>query len=141
MTSLAMFYVDHGDAKNALTYATRADVAARSLPDKNIQVPYARYALARALLLDGRLREALPLLESAFKARASIYPQGHPIVEATRSWLGVARFETGDKQAGAELARNAYEALLEKLGQNHALTKRARDNLEKIEAMQTADAH
>ncbi len=136
LSTMTMFYVDHGDARNAIEHGARAVDDAKDLPDTNLQVPYAHYAYARALLLSGDASSAVPLFKSALAERIAIYSATHPQSLITESWLGLASAQVGDRATGTNLALHAYEQLRDTLGDDHPFAKRARANLEKIRAMQ-----
>ena len=135
LSSMTMFYVDHGDVPQALAYGARAVADAAALPKTNLQFPYAHYSFARALLLADRPQEAVVPLTVALAARIAIYTEQHPQTLITKSWLGLARAETGDVAAGRTLARDAYAGLREKFGDEHAMTQRARSNMQRIEGL------
>ncbi len=137
LSSMTMFYIDHGDAQQALVYGARAVADAAALPKTNLQFPYAQYSYARALLLAGRAHEAIAPFAAALAARSAIYPQQHPQTLITQSWLGLARAEAGDVAAGLALAREAYAGLRDKLGEEHGITKRAQSNVQQIESLAT----
>jgi serine/threonine protein kinase len=135
LSTITLFYVDHDDAVQALAYGARAVDGATHLPTNNLQVPYAQYSHARALLLAARPAEAVPLLQSALAARVAIYSAHHPLALITQSWLGLAHARTGDRAGGEELARSAYTHLRDSLGDDGRMTKRARAVLDTIEAL------
>jgi eukaryotic-like serine/threonine-protein kinase len=135
LSTITLFYVDHDDAAQALAYGARAVDGATHLPANNLQVPYAQYAQARALLLAARPAEAVPLLQSALTARVAIYSAQHPLALITQAWLGLASARTGDLAGGADLARNAYTHLRDSLGEDNRMTKRARAVLDTVEAL------
>jgi serine/threonine-protein kinase len=135
LSTMAMFYLDHGDGANALTYGERAVEGAKSLSETNLQVPYARYSYARALLFAGDAQKAVPLLQSALSERIALYSATHPQSLITQSWLGLAMAQAGDRATGADLAQRAYDQLRAKLGDDHSMTKRALGNVEKVAAL------
>ncbi len=138
LSTLTMFYVDRKDAAKALEYGTRAVEGSRNLPANNLQVPYAQYAQARALLLAARPAEAVPLLQHALTTRVAIYSSDHPLALITQAWLGLARAQTGEREAGRDLADSAYVRLRNSLGAEHRMTQRARSVLESIDALPIA---
>ncbi len=135
LSTMAMFYLDRGDGANALAYGARAVEGAKALSETNLQVPYARYSYARALLFSGDAKKAIPLLQSALSERVAIYSATHPQSLITQSWLGLAMVQAGDRAAGAELTRRAYEQLRATVGDDHVMTKRALGNVEKVAAL------
>jgi serine/threonine-protein kinase len=135
LSALTLFYVDQKSATKALEYGTRAVDGSRALPANNLQVPYAQYAQARALLLAARPAEAVPLLQHALDARRTIYASDHPLVLITQAWLGLARAQNGERSAGRELANDAYLHLRESLGESNRMTQRAREIVGIIDAL------
>jgi serine/threonine-protein kinase len=135
LSALTLFYVDRNDAAKALEYGARAVESSRNLPATHLQVPYAQYSDGRALLLATRPAEAAVLLQRALAARVAIYSADHPLALITQAWLGLARAQTGERDAGRDLANRAYVQLRESLGADHRMTQRARGVLEAIDAI------
>jgi eukaryotic-like serine/threonine-protein kinase len=133
--SVTLFYVDQNNATKALDYGARAVEGSKHLPANNLQVPYAQYSQARALLLAARPADAVPLLQSALAARVTIYSADHPLALITQAWLGLARAQTGERDVGREMAKAAYSHLRDSLGDDHRMTKRARTVLDTIDAL------
>jgi hypothetical protein len=87
------------------------------------------------LLLAARPAEAAPLLQRALAARVAIYSSDHPLALITQTWLGLARAQMGEREAGRDLANSAYVHLRESLGDDNRMTQRARGVLDAIDAL------
>ncbi len=138
LSTLTWRSVQQGDATSALAYGTRAWAGAQKLAPDNPSVDYAAITYAQALMLAGRPREALPLVETALKMRRARLLPGSALVTNTESVLGLAKAQAGDIAGGAALARTAYETQLEKLGPTHQLTEIAKERLRQIDTLEQA---
>ena len=127
--------VQRKDVASALAYGARAWASAQKLPPENPSVDYAAITYAQALMLAGRSREALPLVEAALKKRKARLPPDSALVVNTESVLALAQAQAGDIESGTALARSAYARQLEKLGATHQLTVIARERLREIDAL------
>jgi eukaryotic-like serine/threonine-protein kinase len=123
------------DVDAALDHGARAWSLARALPDDHPAVGYAANLYAQALMLAHRPADAVPLLRTSLRIRKDHYAADHPLVVNTESALGLAEAESGDVEAGAALARSAYERQRAKLGDQHEMTVAARTRLDEIAAL------
>lgn len=126
------------DVAAALAHGARGWSAAQTLSADHPAMGYAANTYSQALMLAGRPREAVPLLEVSLRIRKARYPADHPLVVNTESVLGLAEAQSGDGQAGAALARSAYERQLAKLGADHEMTVAARRRLADVDAILAA---
>jgi len=126
------------DVAAGLAHGARAWAAAQTLSADHPAMGYAANTYSQALMLAGRPREAVPLLEVSLRIRKARYPADHPLVVNTESVLGLAESQSGDVQAGAALARSAYERQLAKLGADHEMTVAARQRLTEVDAILAA---
>ena len=113
--NLAVLQLDEGDVAQALPalqghlehYRAAPDSAHNSMTEAALSLH-----VGRALLLDGQLQRALPLLQRNAGILAEIYPK-NPALAQGRSWLGLCCLALGDApqaRALADLARAALHA-------------------------------
>ena len=142
MTLASMTYHDvvRKDVAAALEHGARAWAIAQKLPVDHPAAGYAANVFSQALLLAGKPREAIPLLQISLRVRKAHYPADHPLVVNTQSVLGLATAEAGDIPAGEALSRSAYERQLTKLGEKHEMTVAARERLDTIEALKVSSS-
>jgi tetratricopeptide (TPR) repeat protein len=132
--------VQQKDVASALAYGARAWTSAQKLPPENPSADYAAITYAQALMLAGRPREALPLVEEALRKRRARLPPDSAFVVNTESVLALAEAQAGDIASGATLAQSAYARQLEKLGATHQLTVVAQERLREIDALKARAA-
>jgi serine/threonine-protein kinase len=123
------------DTTAALEHGARAWAAAQKLPEDHPAAGYAANTYAQALLLAGRPKEAVSLIQTSLRIRKAHYPPDHPLVVNTESVLGLAQAQAGDIAAGTALARSSYERQRAKLGEAHEMTIAARQRLLQAEAI------
>jgi eukaryotic-like serine/threonine-protein kinase len=138
LASMTNLDLRRDDTAAALRDGERAWSAAQHLAAAHPMNAYAASMYAQALCAAGRGRDAVPLVEQALAARRSGLPPDHPLIASTESVLGLARAQAGDTASGQRLAREAYERLRAKLGEEHELTIHAKQRLAQIEALPTA---
>jgi tetratricopeptide (TPR) repeat protein len=113
-----------GDADNARAYLERVERAARTTPDSvtmrghtaaNLLGVAGGILRGELLRREGRLAEAIPVLESAVAAEDRlVYDEPEPLNFSARHWLGAALLEAG-RAADAE---RVYRAELERHPRN-----------------------
>jgi serine/threonine-protein kinase len=123
------------DSAAALRDGAQAWKAAQGLDARHPMYAYAAAMYAAALSDNHRPADAVPLLKTALTARAAELPKDHPLVANTQSALGLAMAQTGDVAGGLQLARDAYQRLRDKLGEQHEFTQRAAKRMAQIQAM------
>jgi tetratricopeptide (TPR) repeat protein len=86
-----------------------------------------------AVLQDlGKLEAARDLLQAALESDQKTFEPGHPSIAIRQSNLATVLHNLGQLQEAKELVHQAYHTLLEKLGSEHYLTKRVKENLDLI---------
>ncbi|MBS0557846.1 MAG: serine/threonine protein kinase [Proteobacteria bacterium] len=114
----------HGEA----AYRTAQPLAARN----NTQAAYALSVYAGALILAKRYADALPVVDQCLKIRTAILAKDHPLLVNTRNLHGLVLAHVGRVDEGVALVRETYAAQRAKLGDDHPLTRMARERLDDV---------
>ncbi|MFT3791300.1 MAG: serine/threonine-protein kinase [Rudaea sp.] len=123
-----------GDAAAALAHGEQAYRAAQPLAVRNnAQAAYAMSVYAGALILAQRYADALPVVDECLRIREAILAPDHPLRVSTRNLRGLVLAHVGRVDEGAALVRETYETLHGRLGDDHPLTRVARERLAEVE--------
>jgi eukaryotic-like serine/threonine-protein kinase len=88
--------------------------------------------LGTVVVSQNRYREALPMLEEAFRIRKQLLPAANPELANTRSILGYCLFKLGRSSEAEPMLKDAYDVLKASLGEDHNSTKAAKTRLDEF---------
>ena len=129
LASHAWLALRRNDAARALELTDRAVASAeRALGTEHPLRAYAFAVRGEALTRLGRYGEAVRDFGAALAARKANMPAGHWLITNTESALAYARVKGGDESA-RPLLQQTYQSLVDALGAEHEISKRAAERL------------
>ncbi len=88
--------------------------------------------LGTVIVSQNRYRDALPLLEEAYRIRKKLLPEANPELANTMSILGYCLFKLERAEEAENLLKPAHATLLNTLGEEHNSTKAAKKRLDEF---------
>ena len=101
-----------------------------NLPDGHPVVSSCFLLQGRSLMKRGPLKEAREAFEKCLELRLATLPPDHWLLSSTRSFLGQCLVNLGNEASGIRLLRESFDALENKLGNQHQQTRQARERLQ-----------
>lgn len=137
--TLASAYDMAGDPKKALPMAKRALIGAETQKLDALELAFFQQDLALILRKTGEVQQAIPLLISAYEARAARAPQGDYGVATAAHNLGISYLDRCDLEKAKQFLDQAYDWRFKNLGPTHVATLRTLEQKKLLESLRCVE--
>lgn len=132
--NVGYYLVREGKGSEAVRYAKDVvKMVVAGLPKEHAVVNSSYLLLGRGHLLEGDYAAAMRAFDECLALRKATLPADHWLLATTESFRGYTLALSGRVEDGVELMAASVSTLVEKLGEDHAQTKEARERLSEFQ--------